>query len=96
MKINPASPRTKTLQFLLLLIIVLLIAPIIKVMGQSGVKIEERKLTLPTYQVAPPDKTPSFYKGRSYQGAQGHVYPLPLYDVLTDNKIDQDYKVVYL
>ena len=65
-------------------------------MAQTGVTIEQKKLTLPTYQVAPPDKTPSFYKGRGYQGAQGHVYPLPLYDVLTDIRKDQDYKVVYI
>lgn len=97
MKISKISPRT-TLQrrLLSLVLIISMIAPSISSKGQSDVKIEERKLTLPTYEVAPPDKTPSFYKGRSYQGAQGHVYPLPLYDVLTDVRKNEDYKVVYL
>jgi len=84
-----------TFQRLLLTSFVMLVSAL-SLLAQTAVKMEEKKLTLPTYQVAPPDKTPSFYKGRGYQGAQGHVYPLPLYDVLTDVRKDQDYKVVYL
>lgn len=64
--------------------------------GQSAVTIEERPLVMPTYQIAPPDKNPIFYTGRTYQGAQGHIYPYPMYDVLTDNRKDQTYKAVYL
>ena len=64
--------------------------------GQSPVTIEERPLVLPTYRVAPPDKNPVFYTGRVYQGAQGHIYPHPLNDVLTDDRRDQTYKAVYL
>ncbi len=74
----------------------LLIAPSLCSMGSVCCKDRGEKAYFPTYEVAPPDKTPSFYKGRSYQGAQGHVYPLPLYDVLTDIRKDQDYKIVYL
>jgi tetratricopeptide (TPR) repeat protein len=64
--------------------------------GQSPVTIEEKPLVIPTWQVAAPDKNPIFYTGRNYQGAQGHIYPLPLYDVLTDVRKDQTYKAVYL
>jgi tetratricopeptide (TPR) repeat protein len=64
--------------------------------SQSRVTIEEKPLVLPTYGVAAPDKNPIFYTGRNYQGAQGHVYPLPLSDVLTDVKNDKAYKAVYL
>ena len=64
--------------------------------SQSRVNIEEKPLVLPTWQVAPPDKNPIFYTGRNYQGAQGHIYPLPLYDVMTDIRKDQTYKAVYL
>jgi tetratricopeptide (TPR) repeat protein len=64
--------------------------------GQSPVILEEKPLVLPTWQVAPADKNPIFYTGRNYQGAQGHIYPLPLYDVLTDIKKDQTYRAVYL
>lgn len=64
--------------------------------GQSPVTIEEKPLVLPTYQVAPPDKNPFFYSGRNYQGAQGHVYPYPMCDVLTDNRADKTYNSVNL
>lgn len=64
--------------------------------GQTPVTIEEKPLIIPTYRVAPPDKYPIFYTGRIYQGAQGFVYPYPLYDVLTDDRNDQSYQAVYL
>ncbi len=64
--------------------------------AQMPVTIEEKPLVLPTYQVAPADKNPIFYTGRNYQGAQGHIYPLPLSDVMTDIRKDQSYKALYL
>ena len=53
-------------------------------------------MVIPTYQVAPPDKNPIFYTGRTYQGARGEIYPRPIYDVLTDKKTNQTYRAVYL
>ena len=60
------------------------------------VKMEARPLTLPTYEIAPPDLNPIFYTGRVYQGAQGHIYPYPLFDVLTAQKGDKTYNALYL
>jgi tetratricopeptide (TPR) repeat protein len=60
------------------------------------VKVERKKLSLPTYEIGPPDVNSIFYTGRVYQGAQGHVYPYPLYDVLTDNIINKEYNALYL
>lgn len=60
------------------------------------VHIAEEQFVLPTYQIAPPDMNPFFFTGRTYQGAAGHIYPYPMYDVLTDNKIDKSYKTVLL
>ncbi len=37
-----------------------------------------------------------FYLGRSYQGAQGRVYPYPLYDTPIDEKTDKPYQMLYL
>jgi tetratricopeptide (TPR) repeat protein len=68
----------------------------ITVQAQTPVTIEEKPLVLPTYRVAPPDKNPVFYTGRVYQGAQGHIYPHALNDVLTDDRKDQTYQAVYL
>lgn len=60
------------------------------------VKVTEKPLVLPTYEIGAPDVNPIFFTGRVYQGAQGHIYPYPLYDVLTDKKIDKSYDAIYL
>ncbi|MEM2028146.1 MAG: DUF5107 domain-containing protein, partial [Candidatus Bathyarchaeia archaeon] len=60
------------------------------------VKIWEEPLVIPTYQISDPDPNPIFYTGRAYQGAQGHVYPYPMLDKLTDNRIEKVYKAAFL
>ena len=60
------------------------------------VKLEAKPITLPTYEIGEPEVNPIYYTGRVYQGAQGHIYPYPLYDVLTDNKVDKEYNALYL
>jgi tetratricopeptide (TPR) repeat protein len=60
------------------------------------VQAEQRPLVLPTYETGEPDANPIFFTGRVYQGAQGHIYPYPLYDVLTDTKTDKTYNALYL
>ena len=62
----------------------------------SAVRIWEEPLTIPTYQVGEPDRNPRFYAGRTYQGAQGRVYPYPMLDKLTDSRKDKTYSAVYL
>ena len=60
------------------------------------VTIAEKTITLPTYAPGGYDKTPLFYTGRVYQGAQGRVYPYPMQDVLHDDKMDETYKYLTL
>jgi len=62
----------------------------------SAVKVWEENLTLPTYLAGDPEPNPIFYFGRASQGAEGRVYPYPLYDTLTGQKADKTYKIVYL
>lgn len=62
----------------------------------QDVKIWEDKITIPTYQTGAPDPNPWFYSGRVTQGAQGRVYPYPMSDVLTGEKKDQTYDIIYL
>ncbi|MBQ6338079.1 MAG: DUF5107 domain-containing protein, partial [Kiritimatiellae bacterium] len=62
----------------------------------GGVQMKEDKITLPTYAPGGYDKTPVFYTGRVYQGAQGRVYPYPMQDVLHDEKVDETYKYLTL
>jgi tetratricopeptide (TPR) repeat protein len=61
-----------------------------------GVKIWETKIVIPTYLAGDPEPNPSFFFGRQSQGAQGPVYPYPMYDSLTGKKVDKTYTIVYL
>jgi len=56
----------------------------------------EESVVIPTYLVGPPDPNPQFYFGGESQGAQHRIYPYPVYDNLTSEKVDKTYKMVYL
>ena len=60
------------------------------------VLLTERDEVIPTYLSGPPDPNPMFYFGRQSQGAEGRIYPYPLYDNLTNEKGTQTYHLVYL
>ncbi|MBR0066098.1 MAG: DUF5107 domain-containing protein, partial [Kiritimatiellae bacterium] len=62
----------------------------------GDVQMKEDTIMLPTYAPGGYDKTPIFFTGRVYQGAQGRVYPYPMQDVLHDEKIDENYKYLTL
>jgi tetratricopeptide (TPR) repeat protein len=64
--------------------------------AQSPVKVWNAPLELPTYKIGPPDLEPMFYAGRDYQGAQGRIYPYPLYDNLLDVRGSKTYQADYL
>lgn len=70
--------------------------------GQSAsqqrqpVKMWETQLVLPTYLAGEPEPNPMFFFGRQSQGAQGPVYPYPMYDTLTGRRIDKSYTILYL
>ena len=61
-----------------------------------GVKVWETKAVIPTYLAGDPEPNPMFFFGRESQGAQGPVYPYPMYDTLTGKKVDKTYTAVYL
>jgi tetratricopeptide (TPR) repeat protein len=60
------------------------------------VKLSELDEVIPTYLSGPPDPDPMFFFGRNSQGAEGRIYPYPLYDNLTNQKGEQTYHVLYL
>lgn len=62
----------------------------------SPVVLTEADETIPTYLSGPPDPDPMFYFGRQSQGAEGRIYPYPLYDNLTNRKGEKTYHLVYL
>ncbi|HWA09745.1 MAG TPA: DUF5107 domain-containing protein [Opitutaceae bacterium] len=62
----------------------------------APVTFTEKDETIPTYKSLPPDPNPMFYFGRQSQGAEGRIYPYPLYDNLTNTRSEQTYHIVYL
>ncbi|MCX6238001.1 MAG: DUF5107 domain-containing protein [Bacteroidia bacterium] len=68
----------------------------ISALGQSPVNLREVDEVIPTYLSGPPDPNPMFFFGKGSQGAEGRIYPYPLYDNLTNKKSDKTYHRVYL
>jgi tetratricopeptide (TPR) repeat protein len=64
--------------------------------GPGPVEVYEETLVIPTYEAGAPDRNPRFYAGRAYQGAEGRVYPYPMLDQLTDNRVDKPYRALCL
>src|ERR1022692_5251627 len=87
--------RRQTL-FIVLVLGLLLTAAASFAADTSGVKVWETKAVIPTYLAGDPEPNPMFFFGRSSQGAQGPVYPYPMYDTLTARKVDKTYRMVRL
>jgi tetratricopeptide (TPR) repeat protein len=62
----------------------------------APVSVREERIVLPTYVAGDPEPNPMFYFGRASQGAEGRVYPYPLYDTLTSRREDRAYAIVWL
>ena len=65
-------------------------------MAADPVTLSEVDEVIPTYKSGPPEPNPMFYFGRDSQGAEGRVYPYPLYDNLTNVRSEQSYHLIYL
>jgi len=65
-------------------------------MSDAGVRIWEEEMVIPTYEVGKPGRNPIFSDNRVYQGSTGKVYPYPVIEKITDNKVDKIYKVICL
>ena len=72
------------------------LAALVNIVIAESVTFAEDTTILPTYAPGGYDKTPLFYTGRVYQGAQGRIYPYPMQDVLFDGKMDETYKYLTL
>ena len=51
---------------------------------------------IPTYEVGTPEKNPIFLEKRVYQGSSGVVYPYPVIESISDEKVDKTYNAVWL
>jgi len=81
---------------LVLAVVVLTIFPGCKAQNGASARVWEEKTVIPTYVIDKGDPNPRFYNGRVYQGAQGRAYPWPMYERLTDTKVDKTYNALYL
>jgi len=60
------------------------------------VDIWQEKVIIPTYHTGTPDKNPMFFEKRIYQGSSGIVYPNPVIEKISDEKVDQEYIGLFL
>ena len=60
------------------------------------VKAWREMVTIPTYECGKPEKNPMFLEKRVYQGSSGVVYPYPVIETMSDEKVDKDYQAIWL
>ena len=60
------------------------------------VKAWRELVTIPTYEVGMPEKNPMFLEKRVYQGSSGVVYPYPVIESISNEKVDKEYRAVWL
>lgn len=60
------------------------------------VKVWKEIVTIPTYEIGKPEKYPIFLEKRVYQGSSGAVYPHPVIEHISDEKIDKEWEVVFI
>jgi tetratricopeptide (TPR) repeat protein len=62
----------------------------------SGVRAWHDQVVIPTYPEQPPERSPMFLEKRVYQGSSGRVYPNPVTDRVSDEKVDRAWQAVHL
>ncbi|MBR6182397.1 MAG: DUF5107 domain-containing protein [Prevotella sp.] len=60
------------------------------------VTVWREQVTIPTYEVGKPEKNPMFLEKRVYQGSSGVVYPYPVIESISDEKVDKEYQAIWL
>jgi len=59
-------------------------------------KVWEEDIIIPTYETGVPEKNPVFLEKRVYQGSSGVVYPYPVIEKISDEKINKQWHAVFL
>ncbi|NJX16378.1 DUF5107 domain-containing protein [Tamlana crocina] len=54
------------------------------------------KVTIPTYEVGTPEKYPVFLEKRVYQASSGSVYPHPVIEKISDEKVDKEWDAIFI
>ena len=56
----------------------------------------KEKKVIPTYEIGKPEKNPIFLEKRVYQGSSGVVYPYPVIESISNEKVDKEYDAYFL
>ena len=56
----------------------------------------QEEIMLPTYAIGAEEKNPIFLEKRVYQGSSGSVYPYPVVEKISDEKVDKPYQAFFL
>ncbi len=64
--------------------------------GGASVQAWRETVTIPTYEVGTPEKSPMFLEKRVYQGSSGVVYPYPVIESIADEKVDKEWQAIFL
>lgn len=62
----------------------------------SSAKIRVSEVSIPTYEIGAYNKNPMFLEKRVYQGSSGKVYPHPVCETISDEKVSKKYTAVFL
>jgi tetratricopeptide (TPR) repeat protein len=62
----------------------------------NEVKVWQETVSIPTYEIGKPEKNPIFLEKRVYQGSSGVVYPHPVVEKVSDEKVDRLYHALYI
>lgn len=62
----------------------------------NTVKAWHEQVIIPTYEVGTPETYPIFLEKRVYQGSSGSVYPNPVVEKISDEKIDKAWDAIYI
>lgn len=60
------------------------------------VKAWKEDVVIPTYEIGTPEKNPIFLEKRVYQGSSGAVYPHPVIEKISDEKIDKVWHAIFI
>jgi tetratricopeptide (TPR) repeat protein len=63
---------------------------------RSNVRIWAEDVVVPTYLAGEPNRNPMFLEKRVYQGSSGRVYPYPVIDRISDQRVEESHPVVFL
>jgi len=64
--------------------------------NDTTVRVWAEEVAIPTYLAGSPNRNPMFLEKRVYQGSSGRVYPYPVIDKISDEKVPESHPAIFL